>query len=64
MDRRNLKANRCVVPLCAGVLGIFFSVLAQAQTTAAISGTVTDSTAAAVPGAAVRATNVETGIVR
>ena len=64
MDRMNLKASRCGSLLCAGLIVIFFSVLAHAQTTGTLLGTVTDSTAAAVPGAAVRATNVETGISR
>ena len=64
MHRTNLKASRFVILLCRGVIWIFFSVLAHAQATASISGTVTDSTGGVIPGATVRATSEETGISR
>ena len=59
-----MGAGGCGGRVGGGLIGIFLSVLAHAQTTGTILGAVTDSTGAAVPGAAVRATNVETGISR
>jgi hypothetical protein len=47
------------------VFALFGSVPgALAQTTGAIAGTVTDSTAGALPGATVEVTNEQTGITR
>jgi len=59
-----LVENLCwTVPASVAVLVLFALVLAaQAQTTGAIEGTVTDPTQAATPGAGVRLTNENTGV--
>ena len=44
--------------------GAFLAAIASAQFNSGIQGTVTDSTGAVIPGAAVRVTNAATGIVR
>ncbi|HEY6343991.1 MAG TPA: carboxypeptidase regulatory-like domain-containing protein [Bryobacteraceae bacterium] len=52
--------------LLVGLIGALTSVslYAQAQASSQIEGVVTDATGAAVPGAAVKATHIETGAVR
>ena len=53
-----------LMTLFALILLLFFPTTAPAQTTnAALSGTVSDASSAVVPGAAVTAQNIQTGIV-
>src|SRR5258708_39296431 len=61
-ERYVMKASVTVFALFVALGGV--SLWAQSQNTAQIQGTVLDATGAAAPTAEIKATNIDTGIVR